>query len=1251
MDSELLQRAFALGRLIAASVHRETFDYGEVESDDEVQWAASSLATQVLQRAQWLLRPLSVSEAETLVGVDRFAELRERHLVRVVFEEVEVISSSELDERVTGLSQDEQRELKILREEAWRENRPTLWIEERALRSLVEAHMACHPATPRWEVLIAPLASQSLNSESGYVIRVDRAAGGSWLWHVLALASSRLWTSRLTVDRSADSSTLLEWLALTGDRWFEAPNRMPSEPRQRLLSAAVSVLKEDPNLGDLETELGMLHIDRDRAPARPIFSTPASVHLFWKRLEPLTRTGLRDETRTRLSALIKLVVRYDGLPRGGIPERILELAELGREKPYVLHCLATAIQWNRPDAIAWLLTRPSTAAFGLLLLGELSFQEPTMMDGREQRAARVHVRRLALMREALPMFVRAIALGAATVGEDFSPAVAVLEVLRGYAHDCVHVSLFDETQRAQALTHTGEVFSVIVANLTTAAPAYRIASSAPEQPPRLLAECADELVQQLERAFPSVERLEALKVSHEILRFLRENRPAFANHAPGAVDAHLHLVAARITSWYYECLDVDTDVTRFRYFLLPPALVALPWELTACTLEEGNAIRDWLRLPALRVKLLMAATAGAKEEAELREGGSSRLRVHLQVLLVSYLECRNVLSASRATRDTVRKELEQTIEELVLAQNDSSSGAVDVFDRTRVLSLSDNELLTRLVKMTAKFLTQLDSSDGDRIIRRWIEKTNDPALLLAIEKQLQSPAHSRLVQEKLAEPGTLERAENDGWIDSLIAMVGDSAAAKHTALAERLLARGDELTTSHPWRAQWDLAAFQARLLMAYHRDARNDVVDLELPPSASGDGQTETEQRRTLERSRAFYVALLDLVSNPEAARAAFEKQLLDEPRSAALVVNLFAARLRVAKGIEGASLRNQSYEDALRWWRHIRTSIPDQSSLEPYGTLNELLALDGAELDDEFDARWFSLDEDVRARLRLVALRLENLQRRRLHEEQARLLEATRTRYNNALPPELEKLKAPEPIVVPMAGLTTEDYRSYWSDIRGLPPHELTRVVGPTRRKELHDYLLHVHVNAAAEMLKRFSTVASLRNEDKLNDLVVSYVDMQVSMLDWNVHDQSRGGFSASNGDGATSAGGVGERDWVVRKQTREVCIGEALRLDSVDRTKINVHVEKLIKRYNPQGAESSFVVVYYEGTRFEDFAERYKTFMESYSMEDWTLDIEPEWQNLSSTRLRAFRARLSKDTTTVAQDHILVDVGSPGNAADLA
>ena len=98
------------------------------------------------------------------------------------------------------------------------------------------------------------------------------------------------------------------------------------------------------------------------------------------------------------------------------------------------------------------------------------------------------------------------------------------------------------------------------------------------------------------------------------------------------------------------------------------------------------------------------------------------------------------------------------------------------------------------------------------------------------------------------------------------------------------------------------------------------------------------------------------------------------------------------------------------------------------------------------------------------------------------------------------------------------------------------------------------------------------------------------------------------------------------------------------SVDTNEIDAHVRKLVERYNPQGAESSFVLVYYEGSRFDDFAGRYRDYIATVALSGWSLDAQDGWHELESHAVKGFRAKATRETAAVLQDHILVNVGPP-------
>lgn len=1234
IDPEIRERSFALGRLVAAMAHREPYDHGGAIPDQELSWNASEFVARLVNEAIWLAQPLSEKEASDLIGEARFQELRTRQLVRTVLDSVEVLSSRDVDD-ADHPDQQVASDLKKIREAAWDENRKRLWISESNLRALFDVHSAQHPSMLPWGAIITTFEAYAREDVAGYAFRVGRHATENWFDSAFSNACARLWISMIDGDSRRDVDVLRTWLSYTGDA-FDASVYIPRPARERLVAAAFVLLTTDPNLGDVDTELRSPLIRQRSRPSYVIDST-AAVHLMLEDVDDGTRMGFWDESRAQLSRLTLIILKYDG-DMLGVPTRILDVAECGQQKPYLLHMLTSMLPRNRPEAIAWLLTRTSTAALGLVLLRGLSLQEPTIMDEWNLRETRTHARSMVLLKEALPIYIRAIGLSLAG-GHALYVATSILDLLRALARMCVRRSLFNDAQHTLAHQHACEVYSFVESTLITAEPSHRILSPEQEHVPRLLSGCAVELIQQLDLRIPATERSEYLRIAHGLLRFLHENQAAFSEHATGTVDLLLLTVATQIRRRYVESFDIDQS-DSFRHFFRLGTMAELLWGYTACVLQEHNELPSWVHLSKLQAKILSTVDLAAAATEDTLAGCASRLRMHLEVLLRTHGLIQGVLSATRTTRDQARAIIEQAIETLILSKTEPAKGEVDLFDRQLVVSWEDE--VGTLIRLAVRTILTFSDEASERIIRAWIVKTNDPSILLDMEKDLQSPAHVKVIQEKMIDPGVLERAENDRWLTAITDMAYEAASSNHGLLAERLLKRGDDVTVHHPWRARWDLVAFRSRLVIAYHRGDRAAIEGLELPETSVGTTAAAVEQRRAMKQSQDFYRALLDLSSDPEAARVTFARLLSHEPDSSSLLINLFAARLQVAKGVQDQSSRRQAYEDALRWWDGVRAKARDRGDLDSHGPLNELLALDGAELDDEFDARWTHLDDSLRTRIAFVGLRLENLKRRGMREEQSRVLIAAQSRYGAALPEGMASLRLPEPAAVPERLITVDAYRSHWGSIRGLPPQELSLVVGPTRQRDLAGYLLHVHVTACLEMLTRFPTISLLRDENKLNDLVVSYVRMQLGLLDWTVHDQTRGGLSASGG--TSQGGGVGERDWVVQSQTREIYVCEALRLSSVDSTVIEKHVGKLVERYNPQGAPHSLVVVYYEGTNFDDFADRYKPVATTVTLPTWTLAQADDWRSFESTRIKSFRLVARKGSAAVSQDHILVDVGPP-------
>ena len=90
--------------------------------------------------------------------------------------------------------------------------------------------------------------------------------------------------------------------------------------------------------------------------------------------------------------------------------------------------------------------------------------------------------------------------------------------------------------------------------------------------------------------------------------------------------------------------------------------------------------------------------------------------------------------------------------------------------------------------------------------------------------------------------------------------------------------------------------------------------------------------------------------------------------------------------------------------------------------------------------------------------------------------------------------------------------------------------------------------------------------------------------------VKDQTRHGISTNGKDS-------GEVDILLTKDGKEIAIFEGLKLDSVNTSYIDVHLDKAITNYNALGT-ATFIVAYVNCANFESFWERYSNHIENYA-----------------------------------------------------
>jgi len=1230
---ELVQRANLLGRLISAIEYRDYHSSGETDFIDDATWSASSLAVNMLKQAIWLAPPFQKDEAIAIVGADNFENLLSLRLVRIVFDEVKPMLT--VSQRYCrGVSSKNEADLDKLRKAMYGDNRGKLWLSDKEAIKLIRCHRKCNKLTPDEGILLDFLEPFTVDENDGYLLKSRQSENNSWFRKILPLACAKLWSSFVNDNSKLGAKEFIKWMNRSGDGFFHSPSYMPLPHRNILLNIAIDMLNRDPNLGDLDYELASPLLWLEDNNPEITRNTPAEIHMLWQYLNTRIASADFDDTRMPISRIVGLVLKYDQL-KFGEEAKASKLVQLAVKKPFLLQLITRGIVHNKPEVIAWLFIYPSTVALALSLLIDLDLQDTMIMDSLSSRNDRLHARRLWLLREAMPLALRSISQSYANVHYNKDVSIhCVLDSLRVVARRVVRSSfVLDNSQHtSSAYEQAEEYFHLVFMGFRMGKSPYSISIGRLQSIPYLLMEMAPKLVSEVASHFPSSENVEFLKVATELLKIFYENQYAEQDNVKESLNKQLGDIALMIYNRYISSFSLDATMQDYRFFSRSQALVDLFWGYTLCIFSDCGILKKFLDFSEIRIKLTGLASDSDGYE-HLTAGCSARFRVHLEILLRSYTAIRKIRTVSQTTRERVSAELEKHIELLVLGKTSPEYGTVAIFDRNLVVAILGDNSLELLLRLAVRTIQSFGDGKSDKLLLQLINQTSDPSVLLDMEKELFSSLQRNAISKKLAESTIIERITDEHSLTPLQDMVYEAASANHIELAEKLLVYGDKVTINHCLRREWELVAFRSRLLIAFQKNDRDTIENLPAPESAQSEKIVEIGKDQSAEQSRSFYLALIDLPINPRAAEISFKRQLSKNPTSISIIENLYAARLWIAKSIENKHEQRQSYEKALRWWQKTRDCTADQKTR--YGELNELIALDGAELDDEFDLFWYRLEEPIRFRPELINVRLENLKRRSIGKERANLLLEVRSHFRDDLPIELNAPSLPKSGVADKKERNVGDYRNIWDDIRGLSPQKLSRVLGRTEERELADFILNLHIKSSCEMLHRFWSLDKIKNEDKINDLLVSYIKVRINLFDWGIREQPRGAVSGN--------GGIGERDWVIDCHDHEICICEAMRLDSIRSDYIMKHLAKLLSNYNPLSAKLSIIIIYYEGSNFSTFNMKYRNFIDGKIVKDWEIKIEKSHHSFSENynNMKVYRSYARNGEEQINVDHLIINI----------
>ena len=458
-------------------------------------------------------------------------------------------------------------------------------------------------------------------------------------------------------------------------------------------------------------------------------------------------------------------------------------------------------------------------------------------------------------------------------------------------------------------------------------------------------------------------------------------------------------------------------------------------------------------------------------------------------------------------------------------------------------------------------LSALDENDGQELLAAVLE-IDEPmvlAQLLAFAPfTMRESIKSRVAQLTPADAGdTYSLSEAQARIEALLSADLPDAAALFIEHEEELKTWGRV-----PGR---ELTRLRAALRLKLVREEWDAIATTE-PPS----DLPQVEHQAALETIR-FYMALADL-KNPNGNRHAAAQRLAElnsrHPDVASYALNLFAAhiillfdrnmfqQLRDAALVRGNQILTQSEEIPLH-----ATALSEYEAEFFYSNKALLLlalnrAREASQLLASLPVRHL---HDTVAAYSAVALA-------RLGKRLEAIATLNRAKDANGETEILQKASAHiqigSPFAVTPSILLENDpiprMKAAMLDFKRMDPIQQAEVLMPIPNKASFEAFAIKEIRSAAASVT--SLVPMMRNvkvdscEDDLNALVRELLTSRLSILDWSVSDQSKGGFTAKENPG--------ERDLIIKKDSTTLSVIEAVVCrHTLSPTNLEHHLRRLL------------------------------------------------------------------------------------------
>lgn len=669
------------------------------------------------------------------------------------------------------------------------------------------------------------------------------------------------------------------------------------------------------------------------------------------------------------------------------------------------------------------------------------------------------------------------------------------------------------------------------------------------------------------------------------------------------------------------------------------SLSAGGYGLTARTLGQGacsalldlTALNKELRhsfLYPFDVKRLLAK--GTEETFfALEEGLCRSLRVHIRVL------CRAIIGSTETSPEGL-------VEALVFAVK---SGALKHLEKGRLPAFAPRHEVNIMGTSSDRpiaadlgaVLSVLWGDQRSQLLAAVLE-TDEPMMLAQLlgylPAALRPIVRSRIESIRPEDVGeTHSLFEAQARIEALLSGGASEAASRFIKEEEGLQTLGQA-----PGR---ELARLRSDLRLLLIEGKWSAIAEFALPIELTASHDTAASDTLYFYKALA---ALNDPQGNKNGAEETFARLQDRRPDVAAYAINLFAARISIMlagnffEELTGEALRrgNQLLSTAEEIMRRTRAASPEDVAVfnsnkavlllalrRPRAALELLTSLPGNRAEDTSSA----YTAIALARLGQTAEALARLDQAKQMTGDSAILSAARAHIESG------QAFAAVAIVSTNEDPIPRIQRALW-ELSQLDPIQQANALRSAPNGFFTFVTDQVRYAAASltGLVPMMQSISLEGREDDLNALIGQLLASRIHFLNWVVPDQTRGGF--------TAAGNPGERDLVLRRDSAELAVIEAVICEnSIDSGNLTEHFKKL---FTYGSCRLFFHLTYsYLNDRLEDLMQRLKQIA---SQEAPAQFIYRDLQVLSSedSRPTGFVARYAVENDEAKVVFLVLDMG---------